>query len=111
MLKRMAEEHPKEWDRYISPLLFANREAPHASTGFSPFELLYGRAERRPVSFLREIWTNEKADLETKMTYQYVLDLKERLERTCKLAHEELQKSCERYRKYYNRGSKVSKLK
>ena len=111
MLRRMVEERPKEWDRYISPLLFAYREAPHASTGFSPFELLYGRAVRGPLSILREIWTNEKTDLETKTTYQYVLDLKERLERTCKLAHEELQKSCERYRKYYNRGSEVIKLK
>ena len=111
MLKWMVEERPKEWDRYISPLLFAYREAPHASTGFSPFELLYGRAVRGPLPILREIWTNEKTDLETKTTYQYVLDLKERLGRTCKPAHQELQKSCERYRKYYNKGCKVNKLK
>ena len=111
MLRRMAEERPKDWDRYISSLLFAYREAPQASTGFSPFELLYGRSVRGPLSILREIWTNEETEAETKTTYQYVLDLKERLETTCKLAHEELRKSGERYRKYYDKGSKESKLK
>ena len=111
MLRRMAEERPKDWDRYISSLLFAYREAPQASTGFSPFELLYGRSVRGPLSILREIWTNEETEAETKTTYQYVLDLKERLETTCKLVHEELRKSGERYRKYYDKGSKESKLK
>ena len=66
---------------------------------------------RGPLSILREIWTNEETDSETKTTYQYVIDLKERLETTCKLAHEELRMSSERYRKYYDRGSKESKLK
>ena len=109
MLRRMAEERSKDWDRYISSLLYAYREAPQASTGFSPFELLYGRSVRDPLSILREIWTNEETEAEIKTTYQYILDLKERLETTCKLAHEELRKSGERYRKYYDKGSKESK--
>ena len=50
MLKRMCAEKPKHWDRYINALLFAYREAPHESLGFSPFELLYGRTVRGPVS-------------------------------------------------------------
>ena len=35
MLRRMSVERPRDWDRYVEPLLFANREAPQASTGFS----------------------------------------------------------------------------
>ena len=42
----MCSEQPKEWDRFIEPLLFAYREVPQESTGFSPFELLYGREVR-----------------------------------------------------------------
>ena len=41
MLIRTCSEQPKEWDRFIEPLLFAYREVPQESTGFSPFELLY----------------------------------------------------------------------
>ena len=39
------------------------------------------------------------------------MDLRERLESTCALAKAELQKSSERYRKYYNKKSKNRKLK
>jgi len=42
MFKRMCAERPKDWDRYLAALLFAYREVPLESVGFSPFELLYG---------------------------------------------------------------------
>ncbi len=40
MLKRLAAEQPKEWPRFVAPLLFAYREAPQSTLKFSPFELL-----------------------------------------------------------------------
>ena len=40
MLKRLCSEQPRQWHRYINLLLFAYREIPQESTGFSPFELL-----------------------------------------------------------------------
>ena len=33
----------KDWDKLIPYILFAYREVPQESTGFFPFELLYGR--------------------------------------------------------------------
>jgi transposase InsO family protein len=64
MLRRMCAERPKDWDRYLtlSAMLFAYREAPQESLGFSPFELLYGRTVRGPMSILREFWTKEIPD-------------------------------------------------
>ena len=43
MLRRMCAQRPKDWDKYLPALLFAIREIPQESLGFSPFELLYGR--------------------------------------------------------------------
>nr|KAG5707596.1 hypothetical protein BaRGS_030978 [Batillaria attramentaria] len=43
MLKKCCQEKPKNWDRFIPAVLFAYREVPQESLGFSPFELLYGR--------------------------------------------------------------------
>ena len=43
MLKRLCTEEPRDWDRYINVWLFAYREMPQESTGFLPFELLFGR--------------------------------------------------------------------
>ena len=45
MLRKTAVEG-KNWDKLLPYLLFAYREVPQASTGFSPFELMYGRRER-----------------------------------------------------------------
>jgi hypothetical protein len=86
MLKRMCSERPKDWDRYIPALLFAYREAPQESLGFSPFELIYGRTVRGPMAILKEILTKEDTEPEVKLTYQFVLDLQERLQETCEIA-------------------------
>lgn len=59
MLKKMCTERPSNWDRYLPAILFAYREAPQESLGFSPFELLYGRTVRGPLDILRDIWSNE----------------------------------------------------
>jgi len=37
------------------------------------------RTVREPMSILRELITNEKVEPEVKTTYEYVLDLKDRL--------------------------------
>ena len=41
LLKKLAAEKPKEWHRYLRPLMFAVKDTPQDSTGFTPFELLY----------------------------------------------------------------------
>jgi hypothetical protein len=106
MLRRLCSEQPKQWHRYINALLFAYREVPQESTGFSPFELLYGRTVRGPMHILKELWTNEGADPEVKSSYQYVFELRERMEETLKIAREELDKAQQRHKKYYDRNSK-----
>ena len=90
MLRKICEEKPKDWDRYIEPLLFAYREAPQHSLMFSPFELLYGRTVRGPMTILKELWSNEKNNVETQSVYEYVINLRNELEKTCKLASENL---------------------
>ena len=46
MLRRLCSEQLRQWHRFINSLLLAYREAPQGATGFSPFELLYGRTVR-----------------------------------------------------------------
>lgn len=89
MIKRMCQEQPRHWDRYLAPLLFAYREVPHSSLGFFPFDQLYGTHVRGRMSILRELWTKEQIGEEVKTTYGYILELRTRLEDTCKEAHEQ----------------------
>ena len=93
MIKRMCSERPKGWDRCLKLALFAYSECPHTNlAGFSPFEVLTGRHVRGPLAILRELWTKEKMDIEVKTTYQYVLDLKDKLQYTCELVKHLLRK-------------------
>ncbi|XP_060553668.1 uncharacterized protein LOC132714768 [Ruditapes philippinarum] len=111
MLRRLCAERPKDWDKYLNPLLFAYRDSPQESLGFTPFELIYGRSVRGPMTILKELWTKDIPDSEVKTTYQYVLDLQQRLEETCKLAQKNLAVSSHRYRQIYNKRSRVKNLK
>ena len=110
MLRKVCAEKPKDWDRYIPALLFAYREAPQESLGFSPFELLYGRTVRGPMAILKDLWTDDVQEPEVRTTYQYILDLRQRLEDTLEVARKELEKSASRYKKHYDRKSKLRKF-
>ena len=106
ILKRLCAEKPRDWDRYLPAVLFAYREVPQESLKFSPFELLYGRSVRGPMSILKTLWTKEVNEDDVQTSYSYVLNLRERLEETCKLAHEELGKAQVKYKKNYDRTSR-----
>lgn len=111
MVKRMCAERPKAWDKYINPLLFAYREIPQESLKFSPFELVYGRSVIGPMTILKELWTKEISDPEIKSTYQFVIDLRDKLESTCKLAKENLKSASSKYKVLYDKTAKVRNLK
>jgi len=50
LLKKVTAEKPKDWHRYLSPLMFAVRDTPQDRTGFTPFELLNGYQVRTPMT-------------------------------------------------------------
>ena len=110
MLLRMCTERPKDWNKYLPALLFAIREVPQESLGFSPFELLYGRNVKGPMAILRELWSGEAPDEQVLSTYQYVIELRDRLEQTCKLAHENLKKMQIKQKAYYDRRARSRKF-
>ncbi|GFO06086.1 Zinc finger protein [Plakobranchus ocellatus] len=109
-LRRLCSEQPRQWHRYINPLLFAYREVPQESTHFAPFELLYGRTVRGPMHILRELWTKEIEEADVKSSYECVLNLRECLDNTLKIAREEPEKAQGRQKHYYNRTAKRRKF-
>ena len=88
MLKRFFQDQQKQWNRLINPVLFAYREVPQESTGFGPFQLLYGCSFRGPGTILKELWTKEVNIPEVKTCYEYITELHEHLEDSLKLPRE-----------------------
>ncbi|XP_064195362.1 uncharacterized protein LOC135256967 [Anguilla rostrata] len=59
MLKKVMEADGRNWDQLLPYLMFSIREVPQASTGFSPFELLYGRRPRGLLDVAKEAWEQQ----------------------------------------------------
>ena len=80
------------------------------SLGFSPFEMLYSRTVRGPITILRELWTKQEEKEEVKTSYQYAMDLQNRLEETCKFAKESLAVTAEPQRRHFNKKARKRQL-
>ena len=52
MLSKYCSDSPADWDNWLAVLLGAYRSTKHPSTGYSPFELVYGRTDRLPTDGL-----------------------------------------------------------
>lgn len=109
-LTKLISEQPKEWDRFLNPLLFALRDCIHESHGYSPYELLFGRKCRGPMRILKELWMKDEADEEVKNVYEYIGDLRNRIKETCNLAAQEIEKSQAKSKTRYDKKTKERKL-
>ena len=103
MIRRLCLEKPDTWHLYIDAALFAYREVPQESTGYSPFELLYGRRVRGPLTVLKDLWSQEDVEPEVKSTSRYVFELRSKIGETCEIAQSHVKNAAKRYAKYYNR--------
>ncbi|XP_045132230.1 uncharacterized protein LOC123516691 [Portunus trituberculatus] len=82
-LRKLCSEKPREWLRYLPATLFALREMPSDRTGFSSFELLYGKAD------------------DDRSCFQYVIELKDKLAESSRIAAENAAISVARYKAYF----------
>ena len=110
-LKKVVRNHPSAWHRYLPTLLFACREVPSESTGFSPFHLLFGREVCGPLLLLKDTWTNkDQSDAEAKPLYPYLFELKNILAESCELAMQNSSAALQRNKKYYDKKTKDRRL-
>ena len=54
MMKKYCLYHAKDWDKGLNFLLFAVREVPNESLGFSLFELVFGHEVWGPLKVFKE---------------------------------------------------------
>lgn len=76
-MPRKLQKDKKDWDLYLKYLLFAYRQTPHSTTGFSPFKLIYGRNMRGPLEVLKGEWM--KGNLQEASVLEWINQLSERM--------------------------------
>ena len=91
-------------------MLFSYREVPQESTGFSSFELLYGRYVRGPLSIIREEWEEPKENTLKESVVSYILKTREMLTKMSDIAHKIEHNSKKKQKLYYDRKSITRKL-
>lgn len=79
MLQKFVANTGRDWDQKLPFLLFAYREVPQASTGFSPFELLYGWEVQGPLDLLLKVWEAPTTGARDRGVVQFVLEMRDRL--------------------------------
>ncbi|XP_078246269.1 uncharacterized protein LOC144588092 [Pogona vitticeps] len=90
MIRAYLAENPNNWDQKLQSLLFAYRSVPQASTGFSPFELLFGRRVKGPLDLIKQNWEQITQD-DPQDVVTYIDSLRKDLKRNLELAAETLQ--------------------
>ena len=109
MLRRTANEEGKDWDRLLPYVLFAYREVPQESTGFSPFELLYGREVRGPLDVLKEGWEpHSQSDVSV---VSYVVQMRDKFAEMAKLVQCNMEAAQCLQKQWYDRTARERKLK
>ncbi|KAI2645879.1 Retrovirus-related Pol polyprotein from transposon 17.6 [Labeo rohita] len=103
MLRRVTAEDKRDWDLMLPYVLFGIREVPQASTGFTPFELLFGRQPRGLLDVAREAWEQQPAPHRT--IIEHVRQMRERIDRVMPLVREHLSKAQQAQQRHYNRAA------
>ena len=88
MLRKLVMEKPKRWHLLVAPLMFAVREVPQASTGFMPFEMMYGWNPRGILDLVKEKWESGKDEVQTNV--KHVIEIREHLRMVASMAKENL---------------------
>ena len=99
----------RDWVKLLPYLLFAYREVPQASTGFSPFELLYGRTVRGPLDVLRETW--EAPNIVNDSIISYVMSMREKLDEMSHIVELNLNRAQATQKSWYDRTARPRHFK
>ena len=95
----------KDWDEYLPYVCFAVRDSVHSATGFTPFQLLFGRDVRGPLSLLRHQLTGQTTGCRT--VVDFVTNLKAKLHTAWEQAAQSDGQAKRKSKGYFDRKAKA----
>ena len=105
MLGTLEHERKRDWKKYLPSLVYAYNATKHESTGYTPFELMFGRKAKLPIDSVFHLDNREDT-----ITSDYVKDLKERLETSHEIANKALQKARQKQKTQYDKKAKATTI-
>uniref|UniRef100_A0A7M4F0X7 Integrase catalytic domain-containing protein n=1 Tax=Crocodylus porosus TaxID=8502 RepID=A0A7M4F0X7_CROPO len=108
MLRRCTQEDPARWDLLVPPLLFAVRDAPQASMGYSPFRLVFGHQPQSLLDIVRESW--ETSVRGGQQVAEYAQEIQDRLHKAQQAAQDNLTQVQRQQKNRYDQGTREREL-
>jgi hypothetical protein len=103
-LRHYIREDQTNWDEWVLYAVYVYNTSTHTSTGYTPFELVYGFKASMPSTV--------QGDPSTQYNYDdFLIELKGRLQTAHKIAREKLISSKEKSKEYYDRDAKETTFK
>lgn len=106
LLGTLEEDQQTQWVRHLPALVQAYNNTAHASTGFTPFYLMFGRNARLPVEVTLGVWNGR----EEVSTEEWVQQHHERLVMAYEKAGEQAGRAADRSKVRYDRNAKALPL-
>lgn len=108
IVSKLAAEHPKQWHKEVKFAVWALREVSNATTGLSPWLMIFGRQMRGPCAILADLWTEEATEPLNlgRPTVEYLLDLRQNIENAVHTAEDNAREAGNRYAAQHNKRSK-----
>ena len=107
MLGTLKDKDKSHWCDFVKPLAHAYNCTRNEATGFSPYELMFGRHPRLPVDIAFNLPVREA---KSQSHSQYAQSLKSRLQESFKTATANAQKLADRNKQRFDRRVRESKL-
>ncbi len=108
MLKKYVATNQKDWDIRLPLVLLAARATPHQSTGVPSFIMMTGRNMTLPLHLLYQ--PGDLNLLTAYNTHQYLEELHQHLRTTFAFAQQQLQRSAEGRKAYYDQKASHHEL-
>ena len=84
----LVDKDKRLWDTILPLVMFAIRSSKHSTTGFTPFELLYGYDIKGPLDIVKELWSCDDENKSELDLHSYIVKLRETMRVLSKTAVE-----------------------
>lgn len=109
ILRKYALQFHTHWDDDLPYLLFAMREVPNESTGFSPSELVFAHEVRGPLHVIRDKLL-ERTEKSISLI-DLISDVKVKMRKCRQLAEQQINQSKERTKAWYDKRARHREFK
>jgi hypothetical protein len=108
IINKLTLDHPKQWHKVLSFVLWSMREVPNRTTGVPPNLLCFRRLLRGPLSILKESWTGDRdiPIVSNRSIEEYLNDLKQISTEARDYADEQSKSKQQCYVSHYNSRSR-----